>query len=86
MIKWIKRNQRGILIGAFSGLALTVVLNASGADMSLAVQSAAPLDPIVGQVVGTGKGLADVAVTKVGIALVVLFGTIGGFLQEQGWF
>lgn len=69
----LKRNKEGIIIGALVGLAATVWLKVQGADMSFAIINPGLLDNTISSV----AGVANLAQTKVGIALIGIFAAIG---------
>ena len=78
LMRELRVNKEGILIGALAGLAATVWAKIQGASLTFAVADVGPLD---GVIVGA-VGLGNLATTKVGLSLIII-GALIGYLVDR---
>lgn len=76
----LKKNRAGLLVGAGVGLATVLYLKTTGVDLSFAIASPGVLD----NTLAASVGLAELAVTKVGIAFMLL-GAFIGYVIDNYW-
>jgi len=82
MVDWkldLKRNKEGLIIGALTGLAVTLWLKLQGVDLSFAIATPGPLDNAIGAV----SGVANLAISKVGLAFMGIFAAIGYVIDRM---
>lgn len=76
----LKRNKAGLIVGALVGLATTLYLKTTGVDLTFAIVSPGTLDAVI----VSWTSLANLAVTKVGIAFITI-GAFIGYVIDEHW-
>jgi hypothetical protein len=78
-LNYIKKGKEGALIGGLLGLGAAFSLGALGADLNFALQSAGLVDSLV----SVGTTSAQLAQTKVGLALTMIGSTAGTIIWNE---
>lgn len=77
--QWLKVNKEGMIIGALVGLAYTIYLASTGADLNYIV--AAHKTGFVDQIIGTSSCITETATTKVGLMFIFIGAFMGGMID-----
>lgn len=84
LIKWLKVNKEGMIIGALVGLGVTIYMASAGMDLNM-VAALGKKEGIVGHLMATGSSAKDIALTKVGTIYVMIGALIGGIMDSMFW-
>ena len=79
LLRELRVNKEGMIIGGLVGFAATVWLKVQGASLTFALAVPGPLDNTLSGVVG----VANLASTKVGLTFIILGVLIGYFVDSK---